>query len=506
MAEYLLGVDSGTTACKSIVFDVEGHSISGASAEYGIRHPKPTWAEQDPDWWWNAAVQTVREALSKARISGKEIVGIGVDSQREAVVPLDSEGRKLADSIIWLDRRTIPQAEKIKRLIPVSEVIETTGVPIDYIFSASKILWIKEETPRIFERAKHFLCAKDYIVYRLTGEIITDYSMASRTMLFDTNKRKWSENLCETLGIPVEMLPPIKGSWEIVGEVTAEAQKLTGLAKGTPVVGGGGDRPCEAVGSAVVEPSYVNIGTGTGTAITTPLAEPKVDGSGRIDCCCHVVPNTWQYEIVIMTTGASLRWFRDTFGREEIDKGERTSVDPYIYLDELAEQVDPGSDKLFYYPYPMGARAPKFNDLAKGVFFGFTLGHTKAHFIRAVLEGVAFQYKETVDILKTLNLNVLEASMVGGETKSHLWNQIKTDIMGERIKIPEVADAAALGSAILAGVGTGIYKDIKSATKRAVRFKRVYKPGRKSREKYAEFYEKYKKVYESLEKAYRVVA
>ena len=504
LIEYLLGVDSGTTACKSILFSADGHLIAEASVEFSIYHPKPMWAEQDPDWWWNAVITTIKEVLKKAKISKKEIVGIGIDSQREAVVPLDGEGRKLANSIIWLDKRTLPQVEKIRAIIPLDKVIETTGIPIDHMFSAAKILWIKDENPQIFKRAKKFLCAKDYIVYRLTGEIVTDPSMASRTMLFDVNKRKWADDICDALGIPMEVLPDVKGSWEVVGEVTSRAAKLTGLAKGLPVVGGGGDRPCEALGAGVIEPSYVNIGTGTGTALTTPLTEPNVDKNGRIGCCCHVVPDTWEYEIGIMTTGASLRWFRDNFGYEYIEKSKKTGVNPYVYLDKSAEKISPGCDNLFYYPYLMGALAPKFNDIAKGVFFGFTLSNTKAHFVRAVLEGVAFQYRETLDLLKGLGVNIREASMVGGETKSDLWNQIKADVTGKLIRIPEVVDAATLGSAILAGMGVGLYKDIKNAVERTVRFKKIYEP--RQHKRYTKLYEKYKNVYKFIEAAYEVIA
>lgn len=227
------------------------------------------------------------------------------------------------NSIIWLDRRTLKQAENIKKMMPADYVIETTGVPIDYFYSAAKILWMMEEVPEVFNKVWKLLFPKDYIIYKLAGETVTDYSMASRTMLFDIKQLRWSADICSKLQISLESLPDIKTSWEAVGEVAGEAAKLTGLKKGIPVAGGGGDRPCEALGAGVIDPGYINIGTGTGTVITTPLSKPIVDKLARIDRCCHVVPDRWEYEVVMLTTGPSLKWFRDTFCGEEIVEAER---------------------------------------------------------------------------------------------------------------------------------------------------------------------------------------
>lgn len=507
MTQFLLGIDCGTTACKSVLFDVVGRRIAMETVEYGVFHVQPSWAEQDPDWWWDAVVKTVRNLIEKTRITGESILCVGVDSQREAVVPLDAEGKKLMNSIIWLDKRTIPIASEMRKLLSPEEVIEKTGVPIDYFFSAAKILWVKKKRSQVFEKINFLVFPKDYIEYKLTGALATDYSMASRTMLFDIRRRIWAEDICETLGIPLEILPNVKGSWEVVGEVKEEAAKKTGLAKNTPVVSGGGDRPCEALGAGVIAPSRINVGTGTATAIEVPLTEPTPDKKGRVDCCCHVTPDTWEYEAVIMTTGASLRWFRDLFGYEEVKKAQETSEDPYVYFDKLAEKVNEGSDMLFYYPYPMGAKSPKFNDLARAVFFGFTLGHSKAHFIRAILEGVAFQYVETLEILTELGVHVKEVSMVGGETKSSLWNRIKADVIGIPIKIPEASDAAAaLGSAILAGVGSGVYKNVQEGVERCVRSMERYDPRMDAHEKYMQIHEKYRKVYDILSPAYKTIA
>ena len=246
----------------------------------------------------------------------------------------------------------------------------------------------------------------------------------------------------------------------------------------------------------------VNIGTGTGTAVEVPLSTPKIDEKARIPCCCHVIPDTWEYEAIIATTGASLRWFRDQFGTEERAEAEKTGKNVYDLLVEKAVGIKPGSDGLLFYPYLTGAFSPKFNEKVRGVFFGVSLSHTKAHFIRAILEGVAFQYFETFGILEDLGVKIEAASMVGGETRSEIWNQIKADIIGIEIQIPEVDDAAALGAALLAGTGIGEYSSLRRAAEETVKVRKIYKPNMENRRLYLEAYKRYRKTYTFIEKAY----
>lgn len=492
--------------CKTALFNIHGRLIEKASQEYPVLYPKQTWAEQDADVWWRAARSNVRAIAKRIGRRSERIVGIGVDSQREAVVPVDARGRRLANSLIWLDRRTVTQSKEIAKRIPLRKVIRTTGVPINYFYSATKIMWMQEEQPTLFNRTKCFLFPKDYVAFKLTGERATDYSMASRTMLFDIQKKKWSDEICDSLNIPVALLPPVLESSAVVGEVSSEGSAATGLQQGIPVVIGGGDRPVEAIGAGVAEPGHFNIGTGTATVITTPLAKPNVDMKGGIDCCCHAVPNTWEYEVVISTTGASLRWFRDNFSYEEVQKSKKTGLDPYVYLGKLAGRVQPGSDGLFYYPYPMGATAPKFDAMARAVFYGLTLTHTRAHFVRSIFEGIAFQYEECLELIEELGLRVKEASIVGGEARSSLWNQIKADIISRPIRRPMIEDAAALGSAILSSIGAGIYGTVGKAIKNMVRTERTYTPNARDSQTYSRYYNKYREIYRSIEKGFETQA
>ncbi len=500
----VIGIDIGTGGCKTVAFDLEGHLIAEAFKEYKVYHPQINWAEQDPEDWWRAVCFTLRIITSK--LNPEDVIAIGLTSQREAFVPLDKKGNKLYNSIIWLDLRALPQENKIKELIPLRRVLEITGVPIDHIFSAPKILWIKENLPDIFQRIDSILFTKDYIAFKLCGEKATDYSMASRTMLFDIHKLQWSEEICEILGIPIDKLPPLKGSWEVVGEVTSEVSKLTGLPKGTPVTIGGGDRPCEALGAGVFKEGDINIGTGTGTVFEVPLSKPKPDPQGLIDCCCHVVPNTWEYEIIINATGESLRWFRDNFGYEEICKSKEKGSSPYELFDKVAAKIPPGAKGLFYYPYLWGARAPKFNPIARATFIGFTHAHQKPAFIRAILEGVAFQYIETLQIIERLGIHVKRITMTGGEAKSNLWNQIKADILGMSIEIPEVLDAAALGACILASIGVKACRDFRDSTKKMVRISKRYTPAPRVHNEYTKLYRAYQEVYNHLKECFKILS
>lgn len=499
---YLLGVDSGTTSCKAALYTLEGELIATASVPHKIYHPQPLWAEQDPEDWWHSAAKAIKDTVKAANARSEDIVGVSVDSQREAVVPLDNSGNKLLNSIIWLDQRAIPQQEKIKNILPLNEVLNITGVPVDFIFSAPKILWIKDERADVYKRTRKFLCAKDYIVYKLTGEILTDYSMASRTMLFDIKRLCWSEKICSELDINADLLPPIRGSWEVAGEVLSDAAKLTGLKKGTLVACGGGDRPCEALGAGAVNVGSVNIGTGTGSVFEVPLLQPKIDANSRIDCCCHVIPDRWEYEVLLNSTGASLSWFKDNFSFRETTKAKKYGVSQYQLFDKEASAVDAGANNLFYYPYLWGARAPIFNSKARGVFFGFSHGHTWAHFLRAILEGVAFQYLKVLKILSDLGVSVSKVRMVGGEAKSDFWNQIKADVINIPIEIPRITEASSLGSAILAGLATKMFTNVDKDVENIVKVGAVYKPRKAVNKKYQRICEAYWRVYKCLEKAF----
>ncbi len=499
----VLGIDAGTGGCKAVAYDFVGNQVYSAYKEYKVIHPRVGWAEQDPLDWWGAAVTVVREVVSK--VGADNIEAVSVTSQREAFAPLDRKGRVIANAIIWLDQRAGRQEKWIKEKVGIQRVLEITGLPVDQMFSAVKLLWFKEEMPQKYSEISTLLFSKDFIIYMLAGVVATDYSMASRTMLLDIRRLEWSTELCEVLGIPMDILPPLKSSWEVVGEVTAEAAELTGLRKGTPVVTGGGDRPCEALGSGTVGEGEVNIGTGTGTCFEAPVSQPKPDAKARVDLCVHVVPKTWEYEVVIPATGESLRWFRDQLGSWEVEEAKKRGVSAYSLMLEEAFTVSPGADGVLYYPYLWGAKVPYFNPNAKGVFIGFTHAHTRAHLIRATLEGVAYHYADAVAILQELGIKVRRITMTGGEVRGKLWNEIKAAVLGSRVLIPKVTDAASLGAAILAAVGAGCFNSFEQAVNSMVHIAEEYMPDPVLSSKYAELRQLYKEVYRRLESSFEVL-
>ena len=496
----VVGVDVGTGGCKTVAYNIGGEPVAAAYREYRVLHPRVGWAEQNPEDWWRAAAETLREVVSK--VGPENIVSVGVTSQREAFAPLSREGELLANAIIWLDSRAVKQETWVKDRVGAARVLELTGLPIDQMFSAIKLLWFKEEMPSVFERISKVLFAKDYVAYKLTGAVCTDYSMASRTMLLDIRKLEWSQELCDELGIPTDILPPLKGSWEVVGEVTGEASAATGLRKGTPVVAGGGDRPCEALGAGVIDEGEVNAGTGTGTCFEAPLSQPRPDPKGRVDACVHVVPGRWEYEMVVNATGESLRWFRDNLGYWEVEEARRRGVSPYDVMVEEASTVPPGSEGIVYFPYLWGVKAPFFNPRAKGAFIGVTHAHTRAHLIRAVLEGVAFHYRGALELLAELGVVVKHLSITGGEARSDVWNKIKAAVAGVPLHVPKVIDAASLGAAILAAVGARQHRDVRVAAESMVRFERVIDPDPYLAKTYKKLYERYCTVYRELEKVF----
>ena len=499
----VVGVDVGTGGCKTVAYDLDGNPVASAYREYQVLHPRIGWAEQNPEDWWRAAAETLREVASK--VGPENIEAVGLTSQREAFAPLSREGELLANAIIWLDSRAGKQEAWVRERVGAARVLEVTGLPVDQMFSAVKLLWFKEEVPSIFERINKILFAKDYVSYKLTGAIFTDYSMASRTMLLDVRKLEWSQELCEELGIPLDTLPPLKGSWEVVGEVTGEASSVTGLKKGTVVVAGGGDRPCEALGALALDEGEVNAGTGTGTCFEAPLSQPRPDPKGRVDTCVHVVPGKWEYEIVVNATGESLRWFRDNLGHWEVETARKSGVSPYDVLIEEASEIPPGSEGVMYFPYLWGAKAPFFNPRAKGAFVGITHAHTRAHLIRAILEGVAFHYRGVLGLLAELGVAVKRLSLTGGEARSEVWNKIKASVAGMPLRVPKVLDAASLGAAILAAVGAEHYGGVRTAAENMVRFERVIDPDPRLAEAYEKLYEKYCAVYRRLEGAFELM-
>jgi len=490
-APYLLGIDVGTMMLKSVLIDVDGDTVREASYPCPVRRSKPMWAEQDPNDWWVGLKETIK-TVTKG-ISVKDIVSVGIDCLCPSLVPVDGRGVPQWNAVIWMDRRSVKQAEWINERVGEDTVFKVTGNRVAAgAFSATSILWFKENEPKLFERTRCFLHANGYLALKLTGEATMDWTNASFTLLFDVRRRAWSEELCQLLHIPVEKLPKPCPSWEVVGEVTSEIAGEVGLAPGTTVVAGGADTPCAALGAGVVRVGSALDSSGTSTVLGVCTDKPLPDR--RVMIRCHVVPGEWMYIAPSNFTGGSLKWFKEHFGQVESLYAERLKLDPYEILDLEAEKSEPGSRGLLFLPYLAGERAPIWDPNARGVFFGLTLNHTRSDVIRSILEGGAYALRHNVEVVENLGVRIASLRVTGGPAKSRLWRKIKADVTGKRVLLPAVKEASAFGSAILAGFGSGVYDDL-IASESIVSIEDEVLPDPELHERYTMLFELYKRLY-----------
>jgi xylulokinase len=490
---YLLGVDIGTSGTKTVLFDEMGTTIASHTCEYPMHQPRIGWAEQDPEDWWRAVCESFSSVVAKSGIS--DIKGIGLSGQMHGLVMLDKEDRPLRNSIIWCDQRSQKECEEITDMVGYEKLIDITANPALTGFTTSKIKWVQNNEPHIFERAAKIMLPKDYIRYMLTGEFATEVSDASGMQLMNIKERSWSDEMLDALGIDKSRLGSMHESYEITGRVSEKAARLTGLKAGIPVVGGAGDQAAGAVGNGIVKSGVVSSTIGTSGVVFASMDKIKIDSSGRVHTFCHAVPNTWHVMGVTQGAGLSLKWFRDNFCREEISVAESMGVDPYVLMDKIAETVEPGCEGLIYLPYLMGERTPHLDPNAKGVFFGLSAKHTKAHMLRSVMEGVAFSLMDCMEIIEEMVGSASEVRALGGGGKSKLWRQMQADMFGKNIVTTNSSEGGALGVAILAGVGTGVYQNVEQACESVIKTNEAQKPGLA---RYDESHRKYQAIYKAL--------
>jgi xylulokinase len=507
LGPYLLGIDIGTSATKVILVDTHGREHGNARFVCRTLRPRPLWTEHNPDDWWQAVVASVREVLAFSEVDPSEILCLGIAAVRDPVVFLGHQGEPLANAISWSDRRTIPETKEIAARLGTDHILSVTGVYPHFNFSASKILWVTRHLPDLLAKTWIILSPKDYVLYKLCGEAMTDYSTTSKWMLFDVHRRDWSPELCEAAGISPKLLPVPRQSSQLAGKLLPEPASLLGLPTGLPVAVGGGDDPATVLGAGILEPGEINIGTGTSSAWRVVLgAQPKIDLSHRVDLGFHVVPDTFLWHGIIDGTGAALRWFRDNLGEMEVAHGARTGANSYEMICNKAAQIRPGADNLFFYPYLCGARLPWFNPEARGVYYGLTEGHSKAHMIRALMEGVAFQYIQALKTLQDLGCSSGKVVMVGGEVHNPLWTQIKADVLNLPITTLSVHEATSLGAAMLGALASGVYGSPVEAVREMVHAGQVFYPETTTHERYADVYERYERIYKQLEPAFGYLA
>lgn len=500
MTELVLAIDAGTTGVRSMFFGKSGTVVAKAYAEYESLFPHPSWVEQRSESWWEKACLTIQQCIRQNNISPEHIVGISVTNQRETVVPIDGNGKPLRNAIVWQDRRTIPQCDWIRKQITPAQVYAVTGLTIDPYFTAPKLLWIRAHEKPVFDATDRFLLVHDYLIYRLSGQLVTDYSNASRTLLLDVRSGAWSDTMLNTLDIPIEKLPRPVESGSLVGELTDVAARETGLRPGTPIVAGGGDQQCAALGVGVVREGMIKSTTGTGTFLLAHSKTVRLDPAMRVLCSRHVVPNAYVVEASMFTTGSALRWFRDNLGSEEMAIADEKSVNPYDVLTAEADEIAPGSEGVIHIPHFVGAGAPNWNPRARGIFAGLALGHTRAHLIRAILEGVSYEIRTNVEVMRELGLPSKEVRVTGGAARSEVWMQIQADVLRTPVIRTKMDEATAVGAAILAFKGIGVFKSVVKASEEMVDTLPPLNPRAETLDVYKRGFEAFKALYGAVSK------
>ncbi|HZI40087.1 MAG TPA: xylulokinase [Gemmatimonadaceae bacterium] len=459
---HVLGLDVGTSGVKAALVSMSGDVIASATSALSLSTPRPGWAEQDPDAWWQASIASilaVREQCPNARVTA-----VGISGQMHSSVFLDREGRVIRPALLWCDGRTTAECREIEeRVGGEGKLRDLVANPALEGFTLPKVLWLRNHEPQAFARLATVLLAKDYIRYRLTGELATEPSDASATLMYDTARLRWSTEILEALDLPETIVPRVGGSSEVLGCVNAEGGTATGLPVGTPVVGGGADNACGAAGVGVVAPGEAVASWGTSGTLLAPLAEPRVDPALRAHTFCHVAPNVWYLMGVVLSAGGAFAWYRDQFARE-------LAGDPEINrkLNEEAAAIPRGADGVTFLPYLQGERTPHRNANARAAILGLSLAHSRAHVTRAVLEGVCFALRDSLSILQSLGLRPNELLLTGGGARSAFVRTLQAEVFGIPVATVNREEGPAFGAALLAAVGIGAFPDIGAAARATI--------------------------------------
>ena len=493
---YFLGIDTSTTSSKALLIDSNGEVIAVATSPHTLQTPKPLWSEQNPAEWWVAVSASIKSVLEKTGISGDKVAAVGLTGQMHGLVLLDDAGNVLRPAILWNDQRTQSQCDEIHQRIGKEKFIQITGNVALTGFTAPKILWVQENEPEVFAKAKHVLLPKDYIRLKLTGEYAMDKADGAGTVLFDLKSRDWSAEVLDALGIDKSWMPRTFEGPEFTGHVTAEAAALTGLKVGTPVAAGGGDQAAQAVGVGAVEAGIVGLTVGTSGVIFATTPSALIEPEGRLHAFCHAVPGMWHFMGVMLSAAGSLQWYRDTLA-------------PDMSFDDLvkeAESAPAGCEGLLFLPYLSGERTPYPDPLARGAFVGLTLRHSRAYMTRAVLEGVAFGLKDSFTLIQNAGLGkITQVRASGGGTKGALWRQILASVLEAELVTVNTSEGAAFGAALLAGVGAGTWSDVPSACKATIRLTGQTLPDESQMKVYRKMYPLYRELYPALTSSFNKI-
>ncbi len=492
MSHYL-GIDIGTSGTKTLLIRVDGTIVAEANAEYPMRQPRPGWTEQDPEDWWQATVKTVQSVMASSKLEPSEVKAIGLSGQMHGSVFLDKNNNVIRPALLWNDQRTAKECDEITSSAGGrSSLIKMVANPALTGFQAPKILWLRNNEKKNFDKLAKVLLPKDDVRRRLTGEFITEFSDASGTLLLDVIKRSWSKKLIGKLGLDLDLLPRVVESDEVTGTLTSEAAKLLGLTPQCKVVGGAGDCAAGAVGNGVVKQGVLSTSIGTSGVMFVHSDEPQYDTGGRLHTFCHAVNGKWHMMGVNLTSGGALQWWVDSVlqGLAGIDSSKR-----YEAATAEAEAAVAGSGGLLFLPYLNGERTPHADPDARGSFVGLNLTHTRGHLTRSVMEGITFALRDSLEIIESLNVPVKQIRASGGGSKNPFWRQMQADVFGKKITRLEVEQGPAFGVALLAAVGDGAYKSIEAACSATIKVAEETKPDKKATANYNRLFPIYRDLY-----------
>ena len=496
MEPLLLGIDVGTSSVKAVLVDPRGTVHAVGHAEYPLHHIRPAWVEQDPEDWWRGTCQAVREALAKVPQGAERVLGLAVSCQAPTLLALDRSGRPLRPAMIWMDRRAEAEIVRLAEQMGADQIYRVTGNRPDAFYVAARLLWLREHEPDVLKQTWQFAQVNGYINYRLTGRLTLDPAHAVLLQMRDYHKEEWSAALCDACGVKPSQFPEVVPAHCPQGEVTVQAAEATGLRAGTPVMAGTVDSASAALEVGVVEPGIAAEMTGTSTVVIIPndrgLTEPALIAMP------HALPGIHLLLGAMVASGGCLRWFRDQFGQPEMQAAAESKTDAFDLLTREAAKIEPGSGGLIFLPYMMGERSPLWHTNARGVFFGLTLATPKAAMVRAILEGTAFALRHNMEVAMRVGAEIREVRSVGGCSRSDLWNQIKADVLGRPLLLPQVSVGSPFGCAVLAGMGVGVFPDVRKSLLEMVQLTRRFEPNPANQERYTRSYQVYRDIYEHL--------
>jgi xylulokinase len=503
----LLGIDIGTSGTKTLICDEDGAVLATAMAEHAISSPKPGWSEQHPEDWWQATCAATKAVLKKAKVKPADISAIGLSGQMHGSVFLGDGTKALRPALLWNDQRTAAECAEIEsKAGGRAQLIDLVANPALTGFTAPKILWVRKNEPKVYAKTKHILLPKDYIRLRLTGEYATEVSDASGTLLLDVVNRAWSDKLLGLLEIDKSFMPRLHESQEVTGTLNRQAAKEMGLREGIPVVGGAGDQAAGAVGNGIVRAGIVSATLGTSGVVFAHSDSPTRDPLGRVHTMCHAVPGKWCVFGCMLSAGGSFQWFRNQLAENEIHAAKRRKIDPYELLIAEAQKSDPGAEGLFFLPYLTGERCPHPDPNARGGWIGLTARTRRRDMIRSLLEGVTFGMRDALQIMHEMNLPISEVRASGGGARSDFWRHLQADIYNRPIVLTNAAEGPAYGVALLAGVGTGVWKSVEEACRATIKQTTKIAPNKKLAAAYEKPYAIYRKLYGDLKERFKEMA